>query len=249
MPRLSTLSNPTGLVDLDKQRLSILVDESGKRLAFSLARLDLSGLALPADLTVVVVARRGNAEERVELGSVSGWDKSFRYLTELGEDGSWSFRVLLLVPGSAKLAAAAENIRPEGQGDSSSFIALEPADLGQRPWEITILEQEGRAVLYFNKEIYHSSAEAEADKFFIGLVLPEAVRQLAGWVARNPSVLEDPPWEAFRSWLELHGITEDLDMDNDDAKHDWCATVVNAFCERFQFVALLREARAKGVEE
>lgn len=249
MPRLSTLSNPTGLVDLEKQRISILIDESNKRLSFSLARLDLVDLTLPLGLNVVVVARRGNAEERVDLGPVASWNKGFTNLTELGDEGIWSFRVLLVKPGSAKLAAAAENIRPEGQGDSSSFIALEPADLGQRPWEIGILEQEGRAVLYFNKEIYHSSGEAEADKFFLGMILPETARQLAIWVARNPGALADPSWEAFRGWLELHGITEEPDEDNVVAQEEWCATVVNAFCERFKFVTLLSEARAKGIEE
>jgi len=249
MPRLSTLSNPTGLVDLEKQRISILIDESNKRLSFSLARLDLADLTLSPGLNVVVVARRGNAEERVDLGPVASWNKGFTNLTELGDEGIWSFRVLLVKPGSAKLAAAAENIRPEGQGDSSSFIALEPADLGQRPWEIGILEQEGRAVLYFNKEIYHSSGEAEADKFFLSMILPETARQLATWVARNPGALADPSWEAFRGWLELHGITEEPDEDNVVAQEEWCATVVNAFCERFKFVTLLSEARAKGIEE
>lgn len=249
MPRLSTLSNPTGLVDLEKQRISILIDESNKRLSFSLARLDLADLSLSSDLNVIVVARRGNAEERVDLGPVASWNKGFTNLTELVDEGTWSFRVLLVKPGSAMLAAAAENIRPEGQGDSSSFIALEPADLGQRPWEISVLEQEGRAVLYFNKEIYHSSGEAEADKFFLGMILPEAARQLATWVARNPSALADPSWEAFRGWLELHGITDEPDENNVDAQDEWCGTVVNAFCERFQFVTVLKEARAKGIQE
>lgn len=249
MPRLSSLSNPTGLVDLDKHRISILIDERSNRLAFSLARLDLADLGLPTGLCVVVVARRGNAEERVELGPVSTWNKGFIQLTELPDEGTWSFRVLLVKPGSAMLAAAAENIRPDGQGDSSSLIALEPADLGQRPWEIRVLEQEGRAVLYFNKGIYNSSGEAEADKFFIGMVLPEAARQLASWVARTPGALSEPAWDAFRGWLELHGITEEPDENNDEAQDDWCTDVVNAFCDRFQFVALLSEARAKGVEE
>lgn len=249
MPRLSSLSNPTGLIDLEKQRVSILIDESSKRLTFSLVRLDVAGLPLTGDLKVVVIARRGNAEERVDLGSLSNWDKSFIHLTELGDERTWSFRVLLVKPNSAMLAAVAENIRPDGQGDSSSFIALEPADLGQRPWEIVILEQEGRAVLYFNKEIYHSSGEAEADKFFLGMILPETVRQLAAWITQNAGALLDSHWEPFRNWLELHGINEEPDQYSPEAQIDWCSSVVNAFCERFQFVSMLSEARSTGAEE
>ncbi len=249
MPRLSTLSNPTGLVDIEKQRISIIIDESGQRLAFSLARLDLSNLALPLPLNVVVIARKGNAEERVELGSVSIWDKGFRTLSELGDDGTWAFRVLLVHPGSAKLVAAAENVRPEGQGDSSSFIALESAELGQRPWEIEILELDGRAVIRFNKEIYHSAGEADADKFFIGMILPEAIRRLAEWVAETPSALEDSVWEPFKSWLTLHGITEEPDAESLEQKVSWCNEVVDAFCNRFEFAAQLRDLRTKGSEE
>jgi hypothetical protein len=249
MPRLSTLSNPTGLVDIEKNRVTIVVDEAGKGLSFSLARLDLSNLTLPSPLHVVVIARRGNSEERVELGSVSTWDKRFRALTELGEDGTWAFRVLLVQPGSAMLAAAAENVRPDGQGDSSSFIALEPADLGQRPWEVRLLELEGRAVILFSKDIYQSAGEAEADKFFVNLILPEAIRRLAEWIAANAAVLEDPVWEPFKTWLSLHGITEEPNSESAEDQLSWCNDVVDAFCNRFEFASQLRELRMKGAEE
>lgn len=249
MPRLSTLSNPTGLVDLEKQRISILLDESGKRMAFSLARLDLTNLSLPLSLRVIAIARRGNAEERVELGSAASWDKGFRTLTELGEDGTWVFRILLVEPDSARLVAAAENVRPEGQGDSSSFIALEPADLGECPWEIQILELEGQAVIRFSKAIYFSAGEASADKFFMGLILPEAVRRLAAWIAGSPNSLEDAAWDPFKAWLVLHGISDEVDLSNADLQEEWCHEVVHAFCDRFQFASELKLLRAKGTEE
>lgn len=249
MPRLSTLSNPTGLAELEKGRLSILLDESGTRLAFSLARLDLTDLRLEPPLNVVVVIRRGSTEERVELGSAWQWDKSYRPLTEIGAEGTWSFRVLLVRPGSARLVAAAENIRPVGQGNSEAFIALEPADLGQRPWEVEIRELEGRAVLRFSKQVYHSTGEAEADKVFTSLVLPEAVRQLAYWVSVNAGVLEEEAWAPFKSWLLLHGIEEEPDPESEEQRAAWLTSVVNAFCERFEFVTALSEARVKGWDE
>ncbi len=249
MPRLSTLSNPTGLVELEKGRLSILLDESSSRLAFSLARLDLSDLLLEPPLNLVIVVRRGNTEERVELGSAWQWDKSYRPLTEIGSDGTWSFRVLLVRPDSAKLVAAAENIRPTGQGNSEAFIALEPADLGQRPWEVEIRELEGRAVLRFSKQVYHSTGEAEADKVFTALVLPEAVRQLAQWVSTNAGALEEEAWAPFKGWLLLHGIEDEPDPDSEEQKDAWLKSVVDAFCERFEFVTALSEARVRGWDE
>lgn len=247
MPRLSTLSNPTGLIDLERQRVAIAVDDAGGRLAFSLTRLDLSGVPLPSPLNVVVIARRGNSEERVELGPVSDWGKGFQNLSEIGADGAWAFRVLLVQPGAPRLVAAAENIRPEGQGESSSFIALEPADLQQRPWEIQILEAEGRAVIRFHKEIYLSAGAAEADTFFMGMILPEAIRRVAEFVAPRPSVL-DEAWSDFRHWLALHGLT-DSPGDSEDAQREWCADVVGAFCDRFEFASKLKNIRTKGAEE
>ncbi len=249
MPRLSTLSNPTGLVDIEKSRVTIVVDDAGKALMFSLVRLDLSNLSLPSPLNVVVIARRGNSEERLELGSALEWDKGFRTLTELGDDGTWAFRVLLLQPGSTKLVAAAENVRPDGQGDSNSFIALEPADLGQIPWEVEILELEGRAVIRFSKDIYHSAGEAESDKFFMGMVLPEAIRRLSEWVASNAPALEEQAWEPFKTWLTLHGITEEPDEGSEELQREWCNGVVEAFCNRFEFAAQLRDLRTKGTDE
>lgn len=249
MPRLSTLSNPTGILELDKHRVTLVVDEGSGASAFSLARLDLSGLELPAISNVVVIVSRGNTEERHEMGHPSSWDKGLRVLTEIADEGTWRFRVLLVEPGSARLVAAAENVRPEGQGDSSSFIALEAADLGQKPWEVQIIELEGRAVIRFNKEVYRSPADAEADKFFTAMVLPEAVRSVAAWVASNPEVLEETAWLPFAQWLALHGIPDGPSADSEERQAEWCNEVVGAFCDRFRFADQLREFRTKAGDE
>lgn len=248
MPRLSTLSNPTGLIELDKNRIAVLIDDQSPMLGFSLTKVDISGIALPAPLDVVVVARRGNSEERVELGSIAQWDKSFRPLVEINEDGPLSFRVLLVQPGSAKLAAVAENVRAEGLGDSSSFIALEPADLGQCPWEIGILSLEGRSVIKFSRDIYPSATEAASDKFFVGMILPEAIRRLADFVARELAI-EDEQWEPFKAWLVLHGIDTEPDSETDDSREAWCREVVGAFCSRFEFVNDLKALRMRSDDE
>lgn len=249
MPRLSTLSNPTGIIELEKHRVSLVLEERPGSFAFSLARLDLTGITLPPLLSVVVVVSRGNTEERHELGAAHSWDKGFHALSEIAEEGTWRFRVLLVPPGSAQLVAAAENVRPQGQGESSSFIALEAADLGQKPWEVDVIELEGRAVIRFNKDVYRSPAEAEGDRFFTGMVLPEAVRSVAFWVARNPGALEEPAWESFAHWLALHGISGGPDTESPEKQQEWSNDVVGAFCERFRFADQLRELRMKAGDE
>lgn len=247
MPRLSTLSNPTGLVELEKQCVGIFIDQQAIKTTYSLTKLYLAGLAIGPQIKVVVIARRGNAELRVEHGTVGDWNKGFFDITELGTDGTLRFRVLLIAPGSPKLVAAAENIRPEGLGDSESLIGLEPADLGQVPWELCLLEQEGRAVIRFNRDLYVNAATAEADRHFASLVFPEALRQLALWHTRHSGALGDSEWEPFKNWLILHGITDEPgDHLSLEGNENWCREVVSAFSERFRSVELLRESLKIG---
>lgn len=248
MPRLSTLSNPTGLIDLDKKRIDIQIDTNGRGLAFSLIRLDTEDLKLPGDTQIRVIARRANTEERIEVGSISSWDKRFHPLTELGEDGSLVFRLLLVRPGSPRLVAAAENIRPTGEGDSESFIALEPSELQELPWEVEVHAQEGRATIRFNREIFASSAEAWSNTFFLNLVLPEAIRAMARSIASEPGLLALEEWQAFRTWLGIHGVTEEPDEDGtSEQQEEWCKQVVHAFCMRFAFATTLKELRLKDL--
>jgi hypothetical protein len=246
MPRLSTLSNPTGLIDIDKKRLTLQVDDSGHHPVFSLLRLDTSDLNLAGNLLVVVIARRGNSEQRIELGPLASFSKAFHPLVDLGEDGPLAFRVLLARPDSPKLVAAAEHVRPAGHGESESFIGLEPADLKQLPWEVEVHDQEGRATIRFNRDIYQSAGAAESDRMFMGLVLPEAVRSIARTISATPGMLEDEHWQPFKSWLAVQGITEEPEPDRE---HEWCTAVVHAFCDRFEFTSQLKESRGKEVEE
>lgn len=250
MPRLSTLSNPTGLKDLDKKLVGIVIEDRGESSAYSLVRLDLSEVSLPPQARVVVIARRGSAEIRVDHGIVTDWNKEFIDTTELGTDGVWNFRVLIVLPDSPKLLAAIENVRPEGLGNSESLIALEPADLGHVPWEFVVLEQEGRGVIRFNRIVYATAAAAEADVRFACLVFPEAIRHLATWHTQNVDALAETHWEPFKSWLTMHGITEEpLEDDTSEEKDKWIRSVVAAFCVRNRFADVLRGQMNIGEEQ
>jgi len=250
MPRLSTLSNPTGLKDLDRKLVGIVIDDRGESSAYSLVRLDLSEVTLPHEAHVVVIARRGNAEIRVDHGEVTDWDKGFVDTTELGTDGVWNFRVLIVLPDSPKLIAAIENVRPEGLGNSESLIALEPADLGHVPWELIVLELEGRGVIRFNRVVYATAAAAEADTRFACLVFPEAIRHLAAWHTQHVGALAEAHWEPFKSWLTMHGITDEpMEDDSHEEKDKWIRSVVAAFCARNRFADVLRGQITIGEEE
>jgi hypothetical protein len=246
MPRLSTLSNPTGLIDLEKKRISIVIDDQPARKSYSLTQLDMTDVSLPQNARVIVVARRGNSEIRIDHGPLSDWNKSFVDASELSEDGTWSFRLLLVAPESPKLLAAAENIRPDGLGETESLIGLEPADLGQVPWELLILEQDGRAVIRFSRELYSNAAEAEADRRFTCLVFPEALRQLVFWHTQHIGALSEHHWEPFKNWLSIHGVDDEPEEHySTEDSQEWCRKVVVAFSERFRGVDQLKERKVK----
>ena len=251
MPRISTLSNPTGLKDLDRKLIGIVLDDTGIKASYSLVRLDVAEIALPANTHVILIARRGNAELRVDHGSVEDWNKGFIDISELGSDGAWIFRVLFVVPGSPKLVAVVENVRPDGLGNSESLIGMEPADLGNVPWELQILETEGRAVILFNRDVYPSVARAVADIHFWTLVFPEAVRKTAMLHAETPAKLADEHWAPFKSWLTLHGVTDELEENSSESEREkWCRGVVEAFCERHHVAEMLRNViRPSGEQE
>lgn len=252
MPRLSTLSNPTGLKDIDKKAVEIVIHDQAGAASYSLARLDLTGSTLPLESHVIVISRRGNAELRTDHGSIGDWNKAFIDASELGSDGVWMFRVLIALPGSAKLLAAIENIRPKGLGNSESLIALEPADdLGHVPWEFIVLELDGRGVIRFNREIYANSGAVEADTRFACLVFPEAIRQLAAWHTQQvEGTLAEAQWEPFKAWLTMHGITsEPMVSDSPEEKDRWCRSVVSAFCARNRLSDVLRGQMAIGDDE
>jgi hypothetical protein len=247
MPRLSTLSNPTGLVDLEKQRISIVVDEHSKRKSYCLLRLDLNKLALPVTCRVIVIARRASSEIRVDHGLISDWNKSYIDATELSTDGTWSFRVLLVNGDSPAILAAAENVRPNGLGISESLIALEPADLGQVPWQLLVLEQEGRAVIQFNNRLFATTLRAEADPHFGCYVFPLAVRELATWIVNNASVLGDDPWIGYRDWLTNLGVNvEHIEDLSDEDKKEWIKKVEGSFCNQFRTIDQYQTAMKSG---
>lgn len=250
MPRLSRLSNPTGLIDIEKHRISIVLDEHSVKPSYALSALDLTGLQLQPDLNVIVIASRGNSELRTNHGPISDWAKTFIDLSDLSQDGSWKFRVLLVPQGLKRILAAAENIRPNGLGDSDSIIGLEPAnDLEQIPWELKVLETEGRAVIRFNTKLFMNSGAAEADKHFICFVLPEALRQLARWHVDNSGAIADEVWQPFSSWLALLGVPTSPPEENANSGDEWCRMVVYAFCERFRGVDVLAGSYAWRDEE
>lgn len=241
MGRLSARSNPTGLKELDRSRVSISVSEVAGRRSFMLDRLDLKGTGLGETLKVVVVARAGNTNVRYEMGGVSSPVHESRPLDGLDRSQPLRFRILLHEESNPRLMASIENLRARDDSQSESLLPMEPADLGERIWRLVI--NEDGPVLQFNSMVFPSAAGAENYIPFDALVLPEALRQVMEKIADEPGCLEDEsdPWSAWAGWLDAIGADHPPADADEEAKAAWCNQVVDRFCGRFGFASRLHD--------
>jgi hypothetical protein len=247
MARLSARSNPTGLKEIDRSRVSISVSESAGRRSFILERLDLKDTGLADNLRVVVLARAGNTNMRHEMGATYSLAHESRSLDGLDRSQPLRFRILLHGENDPKLTASIENLRPRDDAQSESLLPMEPAELGQRIWKLVI--NEDGPVLQFNSVVFPSAAGAENFVPFGALVLPEALRQVMEWIAGDPGCLVDEgdPRSSWAGWLDAVGAERPPeDGDDNEAVTAWCNQVVDRFCGRFGFATQLQADLLKG---
>lgn len=247
MARMSARSNPTGLQELDRRRVSLTLAETAGRRLVMLERLDLTDTGLADSLKVVLIARAGATTIRHGLGSIADYQKTGNSLDGLDPSQPIRFRILLHEDGNAKLVASVENLRARNDSESESLLPMEPADLGERVWKLAITED--GPVLQFNSRVFPSASGAENYVAFGAMVLPEALRQVMERIAEDPNRLDDEsdPWNAWGAWLDAHGIDRPKPDDDDTFKDSWCDQVVDKFCNRCSFASrLLTELQKEG---
>jgi len=250
MGRLSARSNPTGLRELERKRVSVAVTEMGGSRTFTVDRLDLEGTGLAHDLKVIVMARAGNTSLRYEMGTASGLIRESRSIDGLDRSKPLRFRILLHGEDEPKLAASIENLRPRDDSQSESLLPMEAADLGERLWKLLI--NDDGPVLQFNSAVFPSAAGAENFVPFVTLVLPEALRQVMEWIASEPGCLDDEgaPQHSWSGWLKkFRAEPPPEDGEDKEAIAAWCNQMVDDFCRHFRLASLLRAELFKESEK
>lgn len=249
MGRLSARSNPTSLKELDRNKVTLTVSEAAGRRIVILERLDLSETALAESLQVILVARAGATSVRHAMGTAATFSRESKSLDGLDPSQPLRFRVLLHEEGNPRLTASVENLRARDASQSESLLPMEPADLGERVWQLAIGED--GPVLKFNSLVFPSASGAENFVPFGAMVLPEALRQVMQAIADDPSSLEDEgcplyPWGA---WIDSIGAERPAADDEESEKITWCDRVVDQFCYRCSFATRLKTELLKGSGE
>jgi hypothetical protein len=246
MARLSARSNPTGLREIDRNRVTLSLSEAGGRRAFVLERLDLKDTGISETLKVVVIARAGNSSARFEMGTAGEHARGAQVLDGLDLSHPLRFRILLHEADSPKLVGSVENLRARDESQSESLLPMEPAQLAERLWRLVITED--GPVLQFNSMVFPSAAGAENFVPFSALVLPEALRQVMQKIAEDPACLEDEdsPWRPWAAWLDAISAARPPGGDDEEDSSVWCDDVVDRFCARCRFATSLQSELLKG---
>lgn len=246
MARLSARSNPTGLREIDRSKVTIAMSDVGNRKTFSLERLDLSKTEFKERLKVVVIARAGNTSGRFELGMTDSFSREPNEIANLDLSHPLRFRILLHEEGSPKLIGSVENLRARDESQSESLLPMESAHLGERVWRLLITED--GPILQFNSVVFPSAAGAENFLPFSSLVLPEALRQVMQKIGEDPGNLDDDdsPWYPWAKWLEAIGATRPPSDEDNENFSNWCDDVVDRFCTRSRFATTLQANLLKG---
>lgn len=244
MPKISRKSNPTGLMDIPKQNVTIIETSTPEGLEFRLARLDVAALDLSAGLRVVCVVRTGRNVQHFDLGTVGDPDRRKQRLTQASTDISPVYRVLLHEKGNPRLVASAENLRARQDGAGDSILPIRCVDLGEEIWRLQLDDGAGPA-LAVNSRVFSSPQETEGRPWFILMVLPQVVRDI---LHRLPGA--DAMWaQEWEAWLisELGRSLPDLDEEDDPAEfRDWVDDTVQQFCQRFGILAEFKTHFRRG---
>lgn len=248
MARISTRSNPTNLIEIDKTKINIAVSETASQRSFRLEKLDVTKLDLPAESRVVCVARAGKTSRRFEMGTIENWNRDEFALDDLDRSEVLRFRILVHGATDPQLLASAENLRPKNEGESESLLPMEPADLGQLIWRLDMTEE--GPVLRFNISVFPSAAGTENYRPFGAFVLPEALRQVLRFISTHPDRLDDEsdPLHLWKPWLDSLGAGTVPGTDDSDAD-EWCDSIVDVFCRKHRFASQMAHLLSLGGSE
>ncbi|OGT58820.1 MAG: hypothetical protein A3E01_00610 [Gammaproteobacteria bacterium RIFCSPHIGHO2_12_FULL_63_22] len=246
MARLSATTNPTNLVQIDREDVCVdVVNVDGVQHAF-VREFKTGAYQLPEDCVATLIARSGNTSLRFDLGNIGAWSAGPYSLSELDKGHLRKFRILVRKPGEARLTASVENIRPKGEGDLESLLPIVSTDLGQRLWRVTI--DEDGATLECNSRIFPNGESAQSYPPFRTLVLAEALRQVLQHLAADPERMatEGSVWMEWAAWMPSLGISPNLPAELDARAH-WVEESTAAFCDRFSLASDL-EASLSAAE-
>lgn len=251
-----TRINFTGRKRLERGDIEIRVRNVDGVPVLDVLRLQLQRLALSAKARVVVEAYRETILMRFDLGTVGELALPVgQSLSEFDSPEVIRFRVKVIDVGAnhGKLLAVADRLRPhleeDGAEPHSSLLTTAPEDLGHVLWRLEIKDDEPK--LLVNNAVGDWKGFAISPPF-VAFVLPEALRQIAIWVAEEIDSLEDGDDTSLARWVSFFiAMGHDPHVGSFEDKRDrelWADEVAAQFSRKNRFRDLVADLIG-GAEE
>jgi hypothetical protein len=245
--------NFTGRRELDRSQIQLRVRQDGGRVLLDVLSLGLESLDLPGTAEVTVEAYRQTTKERVHCGTVDFLQPRQDVLLE-SFDVADNIQLRVRIVGAegashGKILAVADRLRgaSEEDQDSAPLLKLQRTELGNLVWKF---EVDNGPILCINKRLTNHDSVVNSSHFK-ALVLPEFVRRVAIWVARNIDDSDDPnsTLSHWISYFDSIGVDlsalDEFDVDDpsySDMVETWAAESASTFASQVSSLDTLNAA-------
>ena len=192
MPSRFFRTNPTGIQPIDRSLISIRVrrNTAAEIDAFSLDKLDLGTLKLPAKAPVVITVNSRFDEMRIDAGTVGALKLPKNAPIDGLDTSNLIFRAFVTEEEGHKILASCESIRAteEDGKDRAPLLVVHYEGLGERMWDVK-LSDGNRPVLRVNNntDLDLRGHFETCDPFVRGLIVPQAFEQALVYLVLNPA--------------------------------------------------------------
>ncbi len=211
--------------------------------------MELKGMALPEEASVIVEAYHRTDNYRFDFGTIKEMIQPDTDLSDFGYIENIKFRVLITEQhrNGGLILAMADKLKPIIEGDEDTnkkcILPVIWEDLGCRFWSISI-EGDGPN-LHVNSEIPNIQNLIRNDPGFFFYVYPAIIKELLIRFVYIDQVNFDDPIEEWQiNWIKflerLIPLTEwpasvlDVDSDKDHLEIErWCDEMANEFANRY----------------
>ncbi len=238
--------NYTGRKKIEMEKVAIrLIRENGLIRAFSLDRLEIEDLGLPAEAKIYVQAYYKTERRQFELGTVGKRTSTTNFsLAGLAYPENLKFRVFIVAPDNGRILAHITGISPEVHMERKPILPVEFKDIGNAIWRVEFEGEEESPVICINNKIPNIQNISKTDPQFFIYVYPSVVREIFTYMVFIDKIDSsiDPSIDWHAEWLNYSRILgvqppeilnpEDSNFDEKEALK-WIETVVEQFCNKY----------------
>ena len=238
--------NFTGRQRITRDMYSFRVQKpsSGHAGGFEAELSELRKLGVPSESRVFVEAYARQSSVRFDFGTVGNLvPPESNLLDEIDEGEVPQFRILVVdvVRTPGRLLAYAEQIRPTEEGEDESrkpLLPLYTRDIGEQMWKVQV-DSDAQPALVINSRVPQLRTLLDSDPILRGVIFPAAMREVLRVVLQEDMDAEQDWVRDWRRFAETLVGEELSDGESEDSNASRIEDIVEAFCERETWVALV----------